>query len=377
MINCRILVFVLIASCIVSADVGTLNLNVIVEDIDPNVVEPGNDFTVTLQLQNNGDKSISDVEVTPRVEGPIVLKTKDTTDIEKSICIGCSKQVTFYFRASSTAVSGNYPVVFQITAADQLSIKKTANIKITGKPDIIFFYESDASSIAPKEGFVAKLKFKNIGTGTANNIRITSTTDNFVLAGSNTILIDEIDVNQERSVDLEFYVSETITPDSYFIPLQIEYEDNLLNSYTETQNIGIEIMNIAELGVQKLKFEPAILRSGMEALAYLVVENNGKGDAKNTEVVFSVDGEEQKAYLGNIKSEEDEQIAFTFIPRGFGDKNVEVAISYKDDGGSHTLRDELSVNVRSGFKLALVLFWIVLAVAGIAIGAYLVRKKGY
>ncbi len=357
------------------AELGQLNLDVITEDITPSTVEPGGDVTVTLSLINSGEKLIKNVEVSPRIEGPILLKSKDITEIEKDICVGCSKQVTFYLRIKENAISGTYPITFKISAAGKLSIKHTVNIKVIGKPDILFFYNSSNSEVSLENNFVVPLVFKNVGTGKAKNIKISSTAEKFVLAGSNTLLIKEIEPNKEQAVNLNFYLSEETVPDSYFIPLSISYQDEMMNDYSVLQNIGIKVKNIAELGIQKIKFEPAIIKEGEEVLAYIVVENTKKGEAKDTKITFTIDDYTQEAYLGKIKGDEDSQAAFTFIPKKGGKRKAVITLSFRDDEGNHEISKEVVVYVNRKFSFGIVLLVVILLIIFILVFLYFFRQR--
>jgi hypothetical protein len=357
---------------------GKLNLNVITEKINPILVEPGGEVSVTLQLTNNGEKLIDGVIINPKIDGPINLKSKDDISMEKSICLGCSKQVTYYFGVNPDTISGTYPIAFQINADSQLLINHLVNIKVTGKPDLIFFYDSDLSEIIPKQKFTAPLRFKNIGTGTANKIKITSKSDDFVLAGTNTFYIDKIDPNEEVMADIDFYISEDVNPNSYFIPLNIVYEDEFLGEYSAFQDLGIRITNDAVLNIQKIKLEPTLIKQGKEVLVYVFIENTGKGEAKNTQIITKMGDFEQKSYIGTIGSKDYEQIAFTFIPEVSGKKELVFNVSYVDDQGSHNIYETYPLNIKSNISAPFVFFLVfVLMAVGIIVFLYLKKRDRY
>ena len=324
-------------------------LKVIAQEVSPEPVEPGQDITLNIRLYNYGDKKAEKVNVKLNAQYPFYLKTesqdfKDYNDI----CVGCSKKNSYYLNINANAISGIYPIEFEIYEQNG-TIKKTEeiNIMVIGIPDIIFESNPVEKRICPNDEFKVKFKFKNIGTGIARNIKIVPSSCSFIKLGSGLKIIDELKPDEIKNIDIVFSVAENIEPNTYNIPLSINYLDEQSKKYNLSQNFGIKIVHQAEINLQNLKITPQNnIKKGDEIEVEVRVENIGKGNAKNVKLALESDLEGIKtAYLGMIEKDNDEPTIFTLTASKSGKIKNSLKIIYNDDFGEHQLTEIFLVDI--------------------------------
>ncbi|MCK5176603.1 MAG: hypothetical protein KAQ92_02665, partial [Candidatus Aenigmarchaeota archaeon] len=210
-----------------SLNTDASNLRIVVEQVTPEPVEPGQDFTVKVRIYNYGDATAKQANVKLNAQYPFYLKTQSSNFADyDDICIYCSKDNTYYLTVDANAVSGIYPVEFEIFESKG-TVKKTQeiNIMVVGIPDVVFEAESIKKTVMPNEEFTTQLTFKNIGTGIARNIKIVPQSTDFIKLGSGLEVIEEINPKEEKTVNISFDVVETLIPNTYNIPFAISFSD--------------------------------------------------------------------------------------------------------------------------------------------------------
>ena len=337
-----------------SLNTDASNLRIVAEQVSPEPVEPGQDVTVKARIYNYGDEIAKDVNVKLNAQYPFYLKVQSSNFADyDNICIYCSKDNTYYLTVDANAVSGIYPIEFEINE-NKGTTKKTQeiNILVIGIPDIVFEADSIKKTIMPNEKFTAQLTFKNIGTGIARNIKIIPQSTDFIKLGSGLDVIEEINPKEEKTINISFDVTETLVPNTYNIPFMISFSDERSNKYNLSQNFGIKVVHGAELGLQNLKITPQNnINEGDEIEIQIRIENTGSGNAENVKVVLDSIMEGNKvAYMGRIEKNDDEPTIFSMNAVSAGNiKNI-LKITYRDDFGEHELIEEFSINVEEKKK---------------------------
>ena len=98
-----------------SLNTDVSNLRIVAEQVTPEPVEPGQDVMVKARVYNYGDSIAQDVNVKLNAHYPFYLKTQSSNFADyDNICIYCSKDNTYYLTVDANAVSGIYPIEFEI-----------------------------------------------------------------------------------------------------------------------------------------------------------------------------------------------------------------------------------------------------------------------
>lgn len=353
------------------------NLMVFAEEISPEPVQPGQDVTVRISLLNAGGDTAENVFLKLNTNYPFFVKTQSNNfDNNISVCGGCSMDNTYYLVVDANAKSGLYPLDFEIYSDDIiLKPANTIDIKVVGKPDIILDTRIIESNVSSGDKFTINFDAKNIGTGIARNIKITPQSDNILMLGSNINLINEINPDKTVSFNSEFIVKESLEPDTYKFPIKLEYIDEQGTSYETSFDIGVNILDRADLSFQSIKITPINPTLVVEIHMAGIVENTGTGDAdKVTVELITEEGKSYKSFIGQLKADDDSPFYFDTKPESIGMQTATLRISYYDDFGFHTYDTSIENEVRKPTNNLITIIIIVLIVFS-GIGYFYYKKK--
>jgi hypothetical protein len=357
-------------------DTDSPYLRVIAEEVSPEPVEPGQDVTVKIRLINEGGEVANDASLKLNAEYPFFVKTESNNfENKKTLCVGCSIDNTYYLIVDANAKSGLYPLNFEIYY-DDIIVKPsdTINIKVVGKPDIVLETKNIDVNISSGDKFVVNFDAQNIGTGIARNIKVTPQSDNVLMIGSNINLINEISPEKTVSFSAEFIVKESLVPDTYKFPIMLEYVDEQGNNYENLVEVGINVLNKAEISFQSIKITPTMPALADEVHMEGIIENTGKGDANKATVELIIEGKTYKAFIGQLKADDDAPFYFDTKPESIGMQNATLKVSYYDDFGFHTYETTISKEVRRPTNNLIFIILIIVIIAGIAY-FYFKKKK--
>jgi len=111
---------------------------IVVDEITPLPVEPGEDMTIKVRVENIGDSAAEDIEIERIYDFPFRLEYDLQEEIKiGSLPTGTSRELTFYVSVSPKAKTGVYPLTFKMN--EGISFKEEVIlINVVGVPDIIF-----------------------------------------------------------------------------------------------------------------------------------------------------------------------------------------------------------------------------------------------
>ncbi len=353
------------------------NLRIVAEEVSPEPVEPGQDVTVKIRLTNEGGETAEDVSLKLDADYPFFIKTESSNfENKRALCVGCSIDNTYYLTVDANAKSGLYPLDFEIYR-DGIIINPTdtINVKIVGKPDVILEIKIRETNISSGDKFIINFDAKNIGTGIARNVKITPQSDNILMLGSNINVINEINPDKTVSFNSEFIVKESLVPDTYKFPIKLEYVDEQGNSYEASFDVGVNVLNRAEISFQSIKITPTIPILTDEVHMEGIIENTGTGDANKVTVeLITTGGKIYKSFIGQLKSDDDSPFYFDAKPESVGMQTATLKISYYDDFGLHSYETTIDKEVRrptNNLITAIIVILVVLA----GIGYWYYKKK--
>ncbi|MBW2999522.1 hypothetical protein KY339_02515 [Candidatus Woesearchaeota archaeon] len=379
-----IIVLVLILSCVpIYATAlddyisSAPDVRIVAEEVSPEPVEPGQDVTVKVRIYNNGGATAENVNVKLNAQYPFYLKTESQDFKEyENLCVGCSKDNSYYLVVDADAISGIYPIKFTAYIDDEFKVEREVNIRVTGLPDIIFESEDIDGLVKSGDVFSSEINLTNIGTGKARNIKIITQSTDFISLGSGLQIIDELEPDQSTKTLLEFSVGEDVEPDSYNIPIQFTFSDENGMAHNFTENLGIKLANYGEVYLQNWKLMPSRVDVGEEFTIQIRVENIGTGDAKNVKAVLETPMKGTKeTYIGRLEKDDDAPGVFTLTARAPGTVLNKLIISYTDDFGDHEVVEEFSFNVGiTSTPVGLIIAFIVIVVL-VVVGYFLFFRK--
>lgn len=344
----------------------TYAVRIDVGEVSPQPVSPGGDLTVRAVYTNPASTSES-ITATLGLNYPFTLKTSDTPNTF-DLCALCSRTATYFLTVDPGAQSGTYPIF--IKTGDT---SRTVNVSISGVPNLVLFANTLAN-ITPAQRFELPVIVKNIGTGTAQEIKISSHSSDFVILGGSTVVVNRIQPQDSSVVLFQIVADDQLTPGGYNIPFEMSYKDDLGTVHSSNQSIGVELINSGLLSVQSIK--SAATATGQQSVAgqpsTVVVrfQNVGHGDVDYIESNIDCGGQTDKSFLGQLKKDEDAPAVFSLTFPNGGKQQCSVSTVYLDDLGSHTLNTNFTVNVQyPPFPV-----WIIILIV-LAVGYYLYRRR--
>lgn len=372
------LIFCIVGATMVDAatyNIDSPDIKVIAEEISPEPVEPGQDLTVKIRVRNDGGAIAENVYVKLNTSYPFYVKTESNNFAEKkTLCVGCSIDNTYYLNVDANAKSGLYPLQVEIYQDDLIiKVRETINIKIVGKPDLVLETLPINQNFSSGEKFILRMNIKNIGTGTARNIKVSPDSENVLMLGSNLNLIKEIEAGREISAEIEFIIKDSLEPDTYKFPIKMGYVDEQGNSYEDSVEIGINVLNRAEISFQSIKITPAMPKIGDEVRMEGIIENTGKGSADKVTVELIIGDKIYKTFIGQLKADDDAPFYFDVNPQGVGMQTATLRISYYDDFGLHNYETSISKEVGKPTNNLLLIFIVLAVIVGVFL--YIKRKK--
>lgn len=374
-VNIFLVIILLIISTPVVYSAGINGIGINAMEITPQPAEPGSDVTLKIRVTNEGVEKIEDFSVKIDVKYPFYLKSESKNfENKRTLSVGSSVDNIYYLTVAPDAISGIYPVEFDIYVNDVILNPSDNNIyvQIVGKPDLTI--KADIiDNIAPGDTFPLKISVNNIGTGMAKNVKVISESESILILGSNIELIGQIMPTETSEIESNFIAKNDLNPDAHQFPITLKYIDELGANHTSTYNIGINILNRADIGIQSIKINPTPITPIDQVHIAGIIENIGNGAAEQVIVELENEDKSYKSFIGQLKSDDDSPFYFDIDPGSIGEKNLNITIHYIDDFGSHQIQQSIPMEVERS-KTNIILIIALLIVIAIPV-AYFVYKR--
>jgi len=318
-------------------------------EVNPEPVEPGQDVLVKIKVSNTGNKAAENASLVFPENYPFKIKTISDQLKEKTIFAASTFETTYYLLVDANAKSAVYPIEIKARySVDtyQLEEKKTISLRVLGKPQVVFEAEG-VENATPNGDFFVGFTVKNIGTGAARNVRMDVDSKDFIVLGSSQT-IESLPPGGSRSVGMKFYTTATVVPDTYAIPIKLSYLTEDGAEVSNTEKLGVRVLNSGALAVQNIKLDPITIKKNDAVTLVVRIQNSGYGDAK--EVVVELDSALEgykTAFLGKLEKNEDAPAVFNLKATQSGKVDGLLKIKYRDDLGAHEKTENISIIVGS------------------------------
>jgi len=323
---------------------------IIVDSVTPQPVEPGGDVTIQVKFYNRQDTDTGDFSVIFDSVPPILLKSSSEDLSRASLCGFCNRENKYFITIQPTAFSGTYPVYIKAVSGSTES-RQRVDIQVRGKPNLVFSTASaDIDKVVPNEQFTAVLDVRNIGTGTATQIKIQPESQQFTVIGGAIRTIDSIAANETKPADFDFATASSVAANSYSIPFRMSYLDENWNLINTTQNLGVRVIDRGSINIQTIKVASSTGSSavpvGQPFTVVVRLENIGPGDANAlaADIQCPFNGP-KKAFVGQLKDDEDAPAVFNLVAQSSGTFECDLIVSYTDDLGGHSFAQKFDVTI--------------------------------
>jgi len=328
---------------------------------DPYPVEPGKDFTLSLNIVNNGTDIAKNVIIELESISPFTLREEARKEIN-NVNMGDTRTIDYEFFVDSSAVSGTYELPLYVTYGTYYKVKMTAKIRVQGTPDFKLM-DIKTGTISPGDTEIIKVGLKNAGSGKAKRTTVTfSSTSTYIkpiLSGGN-VYIGDFLPDQTQTVEFKILASPDAEYDVYTGYVNISYEDESGSTYNKKFDIGILISGEPKLQI----FKTVADKTKGEVSVELV--NIGTAEAKGISAKLLIDGKVFDAdYITSIKIDKRSTVKF-ILPNSM--KGM-LELSYEGpDNKQYKQTEDIAWNIPYSFPS-----WTLIIVAIILV--YVIWKK--
>lgn len=358
-------------------------------------VEYNQQTFVVLSLINLGKSDIRDVVITPAVSSekdkwpfviqqaydaqciPLIQPAGSTADaFAKRMDIG------WYFTVKEDAKSGCYPLTFhaQYYQDDKFTETDiTTYINIIGKAEngelgedskenekkskpriIVTGYTTSPETVFAGSVFDLTVRVQNTSKETAVqnvlfNLEATVEGNDSTAAyaaflptsGSSAVYAESIAPGQTYEMTIEMEVKSDLAQKPYVLTVNMQYEDEDCEEYSDTAKVSIPIKQEAKIDTGSADIMPESIAVGEQSNVMFSVFNTGKTTLYNVKVSYESETVESGiTYLGNIAPGATGNVdsMVTGIAPDMGEGIVKAVVTYEDEAGNET-RYEKDLNL--------------------------------
>ena len=229
-------------------------ISAIIVDADYVTLYPGEEKTVTLNVENNENFDIEDISISLDLSQvpftTVGSSTKDIDDLDE----GDDDSVKFTLRASTDITPGDYDIPYTVkyTNAGNNSQNTTEQgsfgIRVSAKTDLDFSAETRDAAILGRAGQVS-LEIVNRGLGEVKSVSVEISPEGFELLSSNKIFIGTIDSDDSDTAVFDVIyknqnptLSARVTYKDFDNIDQVETIDIPFKAYTEEQALQLGLI---------------------------------------------------------------------------------------------------------------------------------------
>ncbi len=185
-------------------------LGIVLDQLSPQPVEPGQDLTMSVRLENEySDIDNVGIEILP--DSPIKLKNENDRIIyEGSVIKYGAVAETYLLHVDPLATSGSYDIEFRAHWLSNNMFRetnKTFKVMVRGAPQLMVSNITiNPERIIPKDKFNITFSVSNDGTGTAREVQVSAVTSGlpFVSVDADTKIIKRL--NPGESVQMSYAI---------------------------------------------------------------------------------------------------------------------------------------------------------------------------
>jgi len=346
------------------------------------VANAGQPVSIVLPVVNMGKTNVTNAVVTPVLSTDTATWPFEITQSSYSQTIadlpgtdtGMSdmdrrRELTWNLKTRSDVGNGYQKISFDVryfasdgssqttTLDTYIQTSGTAGVSSDGKASvprvIVTGFETDPETVHAGESFMLTLHLKNTSTATSVNNMLfefdavvegkdsDTTYESFLpTAGSNTIFVDRMEKNGTKDIQIEMEARADLTQKPYAIDVNMSYEDEHVNAYTNKASVSIPVKQAARVDMSDPEVNPSSIEVGSEANIMFSIYNLGKTKLYNVKVTadseFVSTGD---AFVGNLDSGATGSVDMYVngLAPTTDDGTVKLNISYEDETGEATV----------------------------------------
>ncbi|SNQ62893.1 conserved exported hypothetical protein [Candidatus Methanoperedens nitroreducens] len=356
-------------------------LEIVMDQLSPQPVEPGQDLTLSVRLENEFS-DIENVRLEILPDSPIKLKNENDRIIDEGSIIKYGAVAeTYLLHVDPLATSGSYDIEFRARWSGNNMFRetnKTFRVMVRGAPQLMISnITTNPERISPKDKFDITFSVSNDGTGTAREVQVSAVTSGlpFVSVDADTNIIKRLDPGESIQLSYAIQVKDKTEISSYSIPIEMDYKDENGENTSSKSFAGVRVLGKAELAISDIKIEPQNPVEGDLVTVNMRIENSGTGEAKSAKVSLDAPFKGTRtAFLGKIKPDDDAPGVFTIYAEKGGEIPYSANIEFEDDLGVRTVTEPLNLYVRNPNKNGMATP-VIVTLPLIGVGVYYLHRR--
>lgn len=355
--------------------------------VEPLQVKPGQEFTVSIEVYNNGSRAGENTMAV--FSGGDFLPLGEKGHLFWQVHINATFVATQRFRVPKEISNGIHQVAVQLSANDyegnhydypasvpvEVIGASTGAAAPTGKPKVLIEGVSTTPArVAPGAPFTLTLRLANRGSRTATNVMTKADAEAAIPAqGGSIAATDVLKINESVTVTLPLLLKPVKEGGRVGLSIGLEYSDYNGGGYSDQQTVGLDVdvslANRPQLLVQGYHTAPEEISPGDTFTLTMALSNVGGGAAQRlTLALGGVEGENLGAFvpvggsnvsfITQLDAGAIETVTLQLMAAGNAETkahNLPVALAYDTEGGTRekdTQRISLMVRRRPQFKVS-------------------------
>ncbi|MEA2051484.1 MAG: CARDB domain-containing protein [Euryarchaeota archaeon] len=310
-----IAILIFVTAALVAPSSAATNANIVITDVSPTELSPGDIKEITLTVKNQGGRDARHITMNFQNSDHISLIGSSTVYIS-SINAWCSKEIPITIKADDELTNGAYAILILVTFSEcyhNASVGYVTTPMPSTNITIVFYVEgtttlgvADISTDPPElreesENNNITVLIENSGSAKARSVSLRMDPSSpFVEAysGSTSGFTEEIEARSSHSFVFALDIEDGAEEGSYTIPLTIEYIGEDAHKFPLKKSITLKISPQADFLVGEITTEPAVITRGKTFRMNVPVKNNGNKDAKSVKVILKT-----KSYFTGAKTD--------------------------------------------------------------------------
>ncbi len=308
-----ILIFVT-AALVAPSSAGT-NANIVITEVTPTDLSPGDIKEVTLTVKNQGGGDARHITMNFQNSDHISLIGSSTVYIS-SLNAWCSKEISITIKAEDEITNGAYAIPIAVTFSKYYYNASVGYVTAPMPPTtitIVFNVEGTTTlevadvSTDPlelredSENNNITVLIENSGSAKARSVSLRMDPRRpFVEAysGSTSDFTEVIQARSSNSFVFALDIEDGAEEGSYTIPITIEYIGEDAHKFSLKKSITLKISSQADFLVGEVTTEPAVITRGTTFRMNVPVKNIGNKDAESVKVILKT-----KSYFTGAKTD--------------------------------------------------------------------------
>lgn len=326
--------------------------------IEPAQVRPGQEFTVHIEVYNNGSRAAENTMVI--FPGGVFLPVGENGHVFWQVPINATFNASQKMRVPSSVSNGVQNLQVNLSANDfsgaHYEFPQNLAVEVigassgsgapTGKPEVLIEdIRTDPPVIAPGTPFTLTMVLANRGSRTAINLKVVGDSTMVIPAhGGGVATYDVLRIDTTTTLTLPLLLKPSKEGGRLGLPISLSYSDYSGGGYSGQQTVGIDVdtslANRPQLLIDTYRTTPEQISPGDSFTLTLDVTNVGGAGAQRLTLAL---GGEEGENLGSFVPIEGSNVAF--VPYVEAGSNVSIDMRLMVAGNAETRAHNLPVSL--------------------------------